>query len=65
VEEGDLLFCRIQQKSMSGLMLTVLCMDPLNAKSRSGFSLLFNVDPDPHNFGNLDPDPHQSDRLDP
>ena len=35
VEEKDTLFCRIQQKSMAGLILTVLCIDPLNGKSRS------------------------------
>merc|ERR1719270_2096596 len=31
---GDVLLCRVVQKSMSGLMLTVLCLDPVTDKSR-------------------------------
>jgi len=31
---GDTIFCRVAQKSMSGLMLSVLCLDPITAKSR-------------------------------
>ena len=31
---GDSLLCRVGQKSMSGLMLSVLCLDPVTNKSR-------------------------------
>eukprot|EP00092_Neocalanus_flemingeri_P103489 GFUD01132444.1.p1 GENE.GFUD01132444.1~~GFUD01132444.1.p1 ORF type:complete len:836 (+),score=222.84 GFUD01132444.1:36-2543(+) len=31
---GDTIFCRVVQKSMAGLMLSVLCLDPITAKSR-------------------------------
>jgi len=31
---GDTIFCRVVQKSMSGLMLSVLCLDPITSKSR-------------------------------
>jgi len=31
---GDTIFCRVVQKSMSGLMLSVLCLDPITGKSR-------------------------------
>ena len=31
---GDVLLCRVVQKSMSGLMLSVLCLDPVTDKSR-------------------------------
>jgi len=31
---GDVMLCRVVQKSMSGLMLSVLCLDPITNKSR-------------------------------
>ena len=31
---GDVVLCRVVQKSMSGLMLSVLCLDPVTNKSR-------------------------------
>jgi len=34
VTAGDVLLCRVVQKSMSGLMLSVLCLDPVTSKSR-------------------------------
>ena len=34
IKTGDTVFCRIVQKSMSGLMLAVLCLDPATGKSR-------------------------------
>ena len=34
IKVGDSLMCRVGQKSMSGLMLSVLCLDPVTNKSR-------------------------------
>ena len=31
---GDVILCRVVQKSMSGLMLSLLCLDPVTNKSR-------------------------------
>ena len=34
ISAGDVLLCRVVQKSMSGLMLSALCLDPVTDKSR-------------------------------
>jgi len=34
ITPGDTIYCRVIQKSMSGLMLSVLCLDPITSKSR-------------------------------